>query len=129
MFSLKPELEIALTLRLSKELFFLNFWCYFQITGNVILKNHLRLLFIYKSQLLIFYYMLLCNQLIINFLCLKMIKICNIILSYLEENQKPCLAQWQVDIFRKRRIFFQLSIRSHVSFETGPVTSNENLKS
>ena len=37
----------------------------------------------------------------INNKCLvfkKMIKICNIILSYLEENQNPFLAQWEEKI-------------------------------
>ena len=56
--------------------------------------------------------------------------LCVIILSYLEESQKPFLAKWKVDIYRKRRkIFFQLSIQPYVFFGTGPVTSTENLKS
>ena len=56
-----------------------------------------------------------------------MIKTCNI-LSYLEENQKPFLAQWSVDMYRKNNFFFfQLSIGPHVFFDTGPVTINKNL--
>ena len=60
-----------------------------------------------------------------------MIKICNIILSYLEENQKYFF--WLNDrliIYRKKRKnFFQLSIQPQVFFGTSPVTSAENLKS
>ena len=93
----------------------------------VILKNHLRLLFIYKSQLLIFWLYTI-MQSIINFLCLKMIKICNIISSYLEENQKPFLGQWLVDLYRKRKKNI-IPIQQHVFFDTGQVTSTKRLKS
>ena len=41
----------------------------------------------------------------INFFCLKMTNICNIILSYLEENQKPFWAQWYVDGRKRKKIF------------------------
>ena len=48
-----------------------------------------------------------------------MIKICNIILSYLEENQKLFLAQWQVDII----IFFFFNYLSGHIYFLAPVQS------
>ena len=60
-----------------------------------------------------------------------MIKICNI-LSYLEENQKPFLAQWSVDMYRKRIIFFFFNYLSgHMYFSTlvrSQLTRTYNLK-
>ena len=59
-----------------------------------------------------------------------MIEIYTIILSYLEENQKLFLAQWYIDIYRKRRkFFFQVPIQPHSSFGFGLVTNTKNLKS
>ena len=53
-----------------------------------------------------------------------MIKICNIILSYLEENQKPFLAEWRlISIEKGESFFFQLSIRPHLMYFSAPVES------
>ena len=67
-------------------------------------------------------------QSINNFLRLKMIKVCNIALSYLEENQKPSNDRL-ISIEKEFFFFFQLSIQSHVFFGTAPVTITKNLKS
>ena len=72
--SVKLELVINLLLKLSKGPFF-----FFS-------KEFLVIVVIVVYFLTIYYYA-------VNFLCLKMIKICTIILSYPEENQTPFLAQ------------------------------------
>ena len=56
-------------------------------------KESFKVAFHPELSVAYFLTILLCNQLIINSLCLKIIKICNIILSYLEENEKSSQAQ------------------------------------
>ena len=53
-----------------------------------------------------------------------MIKVCNMILSYLKENQKPFLAP----SIEKKNFFFSI-IYPYVFFNTGPVKSTKKLKS
>ena len=59
-----------------------------------------------------------------------MIKICKIILSYLEENDRFWLNDRLISIGKDEKKFcFQLSIQPHVFFGTSPVASTENFKS
>ena len=59
-----------------------------------------------------------------------MIKTCNTILSYLEENQKTLLLNDRlISIEKEKKFFFQLSSQPHVFFGTGPVIYTKNLKS
>ena len=56
--------------------------------------------------------------------------LCIIILSYLEENQKPFwLSDRLISIEKEEKFIFQVFIWPHVFFGTSAVTSTENLKS
>ena len=59
----------------------------------VISKNNLRLLFIYKSQLLLFWLYIIMQSINNQFLVFQNDQTCYIIVSYLEEKQKPFLVQ------------------------------------
>ena len=76
--------ETGISNKFTFETFQRTFFLFFK--GIFVIFRKLVIVVIVVYSLTIYYYA-------INFLCLKMIKICTIILSYPEENQTPFLAQ------------------------------------